>query len=208
MQTGGKFLVGSYRGKAASGCCDPRKAGEFGAENNRVRHRFPGVRHRLAEAGEAAFLSCSMMGDTATGKGPFHARATPQNPARKKEIRRETQTIKKTLPPVRKKPAFLVELYSGALVSSGHRSAPTEPAGETSWTLRGDHPTPARKLPQKSAQKKEFSEAIKRRASIAGGHPAGHYVAIVRGESQRITAIKKELHNGDAGAPKCAKLDT
>lgn len=95
----GKIAVGSSSGKAPSGCCDPRKAGEFGAENNRVRHRFPGVRHRLAEAGEAAFLSCSMMGDTATGKGPFHARATPQNPARKKEIRRETLTIKKTLPP-------------------------------------------------------------------------------------------------------------
>ena len=121
MQTGGKFLVGSSSGKAPSGCCDPRKAGEFGAENNRVRHRFAGVRHRLAEAGEAAFLSCSMMGDTATGKGPFHARATPQN----------------------------------------------------------------------RAQKKEFSEAIKRRASIAGGHPAGHYVAIVRGESVRNWTHKK-----------------
>lgn len=55
MQTGGKFLVGSSSGKAPSGCCDPRKAGEFGAENSRVRHRFAGVRHGLAEAGEAAF---------------------------------------------------------------------------------------------------------------------------------------------------------
>lgn len=172
MQTGGKFLVGSSSGKGMSGCCDPRKPADFKAENSRVRHRFAGVRHGLAEAGEAAFLSCSW--DTTTGKGPFHAHATPQNPARKKEIRRETQTIKKTLPPVRKKPAFLVELYSWC-----------------SWTLRGDHPTPARKLPQKSAQKKEFSEAIKRRASIAGGHPAGHYVAIVRGESVRNWTHKK-----------------
>ena len=106
MQTGGKFLVGSYRGKAMSGCCDPRKTADFKAENSRVRHRFAGVRHGLAEAGEAAFLSCSMMGDTATGKGPFHARATPQNPARKKEIRRETLTIKKTLPPGQKKAGF------------------------------------------------------------------------------------------------------
>ena len=95
----GKIAPGSSSGKAPSGCCDPRKAGEFGAENNRVRHRFPGVRHRLAEAGEAAFLSCSMMGDTATGKGPFHARATPQNPARKKEFPLRNADHKKDFAP-------------------------------------------------------------------------------------------------------------
>lgn len=159
-----------------SGCCDPRKPADFKAENSRVRHRFAGVRHGLAEAGEAAFLSCSW--DTTTGKGPFHAHATPQNPARKKEIRRETQTIKKTLPPVRKKPAFLVELYSWC-----------------SWTLRGDHPTPARKLPQKSAQKKEWQASwfvyhttvYEKNNRI----PRGHFVTIVRGESVRNWTHKK-----------------
>ena len=60
-----------------------------------------------------------------------------------------------------------------------------------SWTLRGKSFAYARKLPQKSAQKKEFSETIKRRASIAGGHPAGHYVAIVRGEVCETGHIKK-----------------
>lgn len=80
----GKIAPGSSSGKAPSGCCNPRKAGDFEAENNRVRHRFAGVRHGLAEAGEAAFLSCSMMGDTTTGKSPFHARATVQNRAQKK----------------------------------------------------------------------------------------------------------------------------
>lgn len=156
MQTGGKFLVGSSSGKGMSGCCDPRKPADFKAENSRVRHRFAGVRHGLAEAGEAAFLSCSW--DTTTGKGPFHAHATPQNPARKKEIRRETQTIKKTLPPVRKKPAFLVELYSGAVVSSGHRSAPTEPAGETSWTFPPEYPMHARANRRKSPHRKKSSK--------------------------------------------------
>lgn len=57
----GRFAVGSSSGEALSGCCDSRKAGEFGAENSRVRLRFVGVRHGLAEAGEAAFPPCSMM---------------------------------------------------------------------------------------------------------------------------------------------------
>ena len=178
MQTGGKFLVGSYRGKAASGCCDPRKAGEFGAENNRVRHRFPGVRHRLAEAGEAAFLSCSMMGDTATGKGPFHARATPQNPARKKEFPLRNADHKKALPPGRKKPAFPAGLYSWR-----------------SWTLRGKSFVYARKLPQKSAQKKEWQASwFVYHATVYEKNnriPRGHFVAIVRGESVRNWTHKK-----------------
>lgn len=67
-----------------SGCCDPRKAGEFGAENSRVRHRFAGVRHGLAEAGEAAFPPWDW--NTTEGKSSFHARATPQNRAQKKEF--------------------------------------------------------------------------------------------------------------------------
>lgn len=113
--------------------------------------------------------------NTTEGKGPFHAHATPQNRAQKKEFPlRNADHKKDSAPRSEKKPAFLVGLYSWR-----------------SWTLRGDHPTPARKLPQKSAQKKEFSEAIKRRASIAGGHPAGHYVAIVRGESVRNWTHKK-----------------
>lgn len=141
MQTGGKFLVGSYRGKAASGCCDPRKAGEFGAENNRVRHRFPGVRHRLAEAGEAAFLSCSMMGDTATGKGPFHAHATPQNPARKKEFPLRNADHKKALPPGRKKPAFPAGLYSWC-----------------AWTFPPEYPMHARANWHKSSHIKKSSK--------------------------------------------------
>lgn len=80
----GKIAPGSSSGKAPSGCCDPRKAGEFGAENNRVRHRFAGVRHGLAEAGEAAFPPWDRW-NTTEGKGPFHAHATAQNRAQKKE---------------------------------------------------------------------------------------------------------------------------
>lgn len=106
MQTGGKFLVGSYRGKAMSGCCDPRKTADFKAENSRVRHRFAGVRHGLAEAGEAAFLSCSMMGDTATGKGPFHAHATAQNRAQKKRDSLRNADHKKDFAPRSKKAGF------------------------------------------------------------------------------------------------------
>lgn len=101
MQTGGKFLVGSSSGKGMSGCCDPRKPADFKAENSRVRHRFAGVRHGLAEAGEAAFLSCSW--DTTTGKGPFHAHATPQNRAQKKEFPLRNADHKKALPPGQKK---------------------------------------------------------------------------------------------------------
>lgn len=59
-----------------SGCCDPRKAGEFGAENNRVRHRFAGVRHGLAEAGEAAFPPWARMEHHHSGKAP----STPTQP--------------------------------------------------------------------------------------------------------------------------------
>lgn len=95
----GKIAVGSSSGKAASGCCDPRKPADFKAENSRVRHRFAGVRHRLAEAGEAAFLSCSMMGDTATGKGPFHAHATAQNRAQKKRDSQRNADHKKDSAP-------------------------------------------------------------------------------------------------------------
>lgn len=106
MQTGGKFLVGSYRGKAPSGCCDPRKAGEFGAENNRVRHRFVGVRHGLAEAGEAAFLSWDRMEHHHRGKAP----STPTQPRktghRKKEFPLRNADHKKALPPGQKKAGF------------------------------------------------------------------------------------------------------
>lgn len=87
MQTGGKFLVGSYRGKAPSGCCDPRKAGEFGAENNRVRLRFAGVRHGLAEAGEAAFPPWDSMEHHHRGK-PL---PRPRNPAKPRTKKRDSQ---------------------------------------------------------------------------------------------------------------------
>lgn len=173
MQTGGKIALGSSSGKAPSGCCDPRKAGEFGAENSRVRHRFAGVRHRLAEAGEAAFPPWARM-EHHRGQRPLPRPRNPAKPRTKKRDSQRNADHKKALPPGRKKPAFPAGLYSWC-----------------AWTLRGDHPTPARKLPQKSAQKKEFSEAIKRRASIAGGHPAGHYVTIVRGESVRNWTHKK-----------------
>ena len=69
MQTGGKLLVGSSSGKAPSGCCDPRKPADFKAENSRVRHRFAGVRHGLAEAGETAFPPWAW--NTTTGERPL-----------------------------------------------------------------------------------------------------------------------------------------
>lgn len=105
MQTGGKFLVGSSSGKAPSGCCDPRKAGEFGAENSRVRHRFAGVRHGLAEAGEAAFLSCSMMGY----RHRERLLPRPRNPAKPRTKKRDSQrnaNHKKDSAPGQKKAGF------------------------------------------------------------------------------------------------------
>lgn len=137
----GKIAPGSSSGKAPSGCCDPRKTADFKAENSRVRLRFVGVRHRLAEAGEAAFLSCSMMGDTATGKGPFHAHATPQNRAQKKRDSQRNADHKKALPPGRKKPAFPAELYSWC-----------------SWTFPLEHPMHARANCRKVPHRKQSSK--------------------------------------------------
>lgn len=138
----GKIAVGSSSGKAPSGCCDPRKAGEFGAENNRVRHRFAGVRHRLAEAGEAAFLSCSMMWGYRHREKPL---PRPRNPAKPRTKKRDSQRNadhkKRLCPPVRKKPAFLVGLYSWC-----------------AWTLRGDRPAPARANWHKSSHIKKSSK--------------------------------------------------
>ena len=102
----GKIAPGSSSGKAPSGCCDPRKTADFKAENSRVRHRFAGVRHGLAEAGEAAFPPCSMMETPPQGKAPSTPAQPHKTAHRKKEIRRETQTIKKTLPPGQKKAGF------------------------------------------------------------------------------------------------------
>lgn len=70
-----------------SGCCDPRKTADFKAENSRVRHRFAGVRHGLAEAGEAAFLSCSMMGYRHRER-PL---PRPRNPAKPRTKKRDSQ---------------------------------------------------------------------------------------------------------------------
>ena len=81
----GKIAPGSSSGKATSGCCDPRKAGEFGAENSRVRLRFVGVRHGLAEAGEAAFPPCSMMEHHHREK-PLPRPRNPAKPRTKKEF--------------------------------------------------------------------------------------------------------------------------
>ena len=44
--------------------------------------------------------------DTATGKGSFHARATPQNPAQKKRDSQRNADHKKALPPGQKKAGF------------------------------------------------------------------------------------------------------
>ena len=61
--------------------------------------------------------------DTATGKGPFHAHATAQNRAQKKEFPLRNADHKKRLcPPVRKKPAFLVGLYSWCSLTSWRES--------------------------------------------------------------------------------------
>lgn len=83
----GKIAVGSSSGKAPSGCCDPQKAAEFGMENSRVRHRFAGVRHGLAEAGEAAFPPWDRM---------EHHRGQrllprPRNPAKPRTKKRDSQ---------------------------------------------------------------------------------------------------------------------
>lgn len=167
MQTGGKFLVGSSSGKAPSGCCDPRKPADFKAENSRVRHRFAGVRHGLAEAGETAFPPWARMEHHHRGKAP----STPMQPYK-------TAHRKKAWPPVRKKPAFLVGLYSWC-----------------AWTLRGDHPTPARKLARKFPHKKEQQASwFVYHATVYEKNnriPRGHFVTIVRGESVRNWTHKK-----------------
>lgn len=121
-----------------SGCCDPRKTADFKAENSRVRHRFAGVRHGLAEAGEAAFPPWDRM---------EHHRGQrllprPRNPAKPRTEKRDSQRNadhkKDFAPRSEKKPAFLVGRYSWR-----------------STTLWGKSFVYARKLPQKSAQKKE-----------------------------------------------------
>lgn len=77
--------------------------------------------------------------NTTEGKGSFHAHATPQNRAQKKRDSQRNADHKKDFAPrSEKKPAFLVGRYSWR-----------------STTLWGKSFVYARKLPQKSAQKKE-----------------------------------------------------
>ena len=163
-----------------SGCCDPRKPADFETENSRVRHRFAGVRHGLAEAGEAAFPPWDRM-EHHRGQRLLPRPRNPAKPGTEKRVSAEKRRPQKRLcPPVRKKPAFLVGLYSWC-----------------AWTLRGDRPAPARKLPQKVRTEK-------RAASIVVCIPRGSRYHCTR-EISKNHRYKKELHNGDAGAPKCAK---
>lgn len=101
----GKIAPGSSSGKATSGCCDTRKAGEFGAENSRVRLRFVGVRHGLAEAGEAAFPPCSMMEHHHREK-PLPRPRNRTKPRTKKEFPLRNAGHKKDFAPGQKKAGF------------------------------------------------------------------------------------------------------
>ena len=98
----GKIAPGSSSGKATSGCCDPRKPADFEAENSRVRLRFVGVRHGLAEAGEAAFPPCSMMEHHHREK-PLPRPRNPAKPRTKKRDSQRNADHKKALPPGQKK---------------------------------------------------------------------------------------------------------
>ena len=168
----GKIAVGSSSGKAPSGCCDPRKTADFKAENSRVRHRFAGVRHGLAEATgwqrprKPLFLPGTGW-NTTEGKGSFHARATPQNRAQKKEFPLRNADHKKDSAPRSEK---------SRLFPLGFTRGVPRHCGESLSCARAN----CRKSPH-HATVCEKNNRI----------PRGHYVAIVRGESQRITAIKK-----------------
>ena len=105
--------------------------------------------------------------NTTEGKGSFHARATPQNPARKKRDSQRNADHKKDSAPGRKKPAFPAGLYSWC-----------------TWTLRGDRPAPARANRRKSPHRKKSS-------THRGLYTTGITLPLYAGESQRITAIKK-----------------
>ena len=81
----GKIAPGSSSGKATSGCCDPRKPADFEAENSRVRLRFVGVRHGLAEAGKAAFPPWARM-EHHRGQRLLPRPRNPAKPRTKKEF--------------------------------------------------------------------------------------------------------------------------
>lgn len=142
MQTGGKFLVGSSSGKAPSGCCDPRKPADFKAENSRVRLRFVGVRHGLAEAGEAAFLSCSMMEHHHRGK-PLPRPRNPAKPRTKKRDSQRNADHKKGFAPRSKKAGFsrgaLLVVCLDIAGRSSHARAQTAAKPRTEKRVFGGH---------------------------------------------------------------------
>lgn len=142
MQTGGKFLVGSSSGKAPSGCCDPRKPADFKAENSRVRHRFAGVRHGLAEAGEAVFLSCSMMGYRHRER-PLPRPHNPAKPRTKKRDSQRNADHKKDSAPGQKKAGFscgaLLVVCLDIAGRSSHARAQTAAKVRTEKRVFGGH---------------------------------------------------------------------
>lgn len=110
--------------------------------------------------------------NTREGKGPFHARATAQNRAQKKEFPLRNADHKKALPPGQKKPAFPAGLYSWR-----------------SWTLWGKSLVYARANCRKVPHRKQSSKH-------RGLGTTVNHVTIVRGESVRNCGHKKARGSG------------
>lgn len=112
--------------------------------------------------------------NTTEGKGSFHARATPQNRAQKKEFPLRNANHKKDSAPRSEKSRLFPLGFTRGM--PGH-------CGEI--------------VPRPRAQTAAKVRTEKRAASIVvciprgRSYTRGHFVTIVRGESQRITAIKK-----------------
>lgn len=138
----GKIAVGSSSGKAPSGCCDPRKPADFKAENSRVRHRFAGVRHGLAEGGEAVFLSCSMMGYRHRER-PLPRPHNPAKPRTKKRDSQRNADHKKDSAPGQKKAGFscgaLLVVCLDIAGRSSHARAQTAAKVRTEKRVFGGH---------------------------------------------------------------------
>lgn len=127
---------------------------------------------------------------------PASGSATPQNTS---DFRVKKVGFLFYFAPHRKKRAYLKPLYSGALVPGGHRSAPTEPAGETpghSGKLthtRAQRPVEARGRP--------LSPHGRERTRPAGKGPLPR-------PKRRKMSIEKKIRWHCMGCPKRAKSRT
>ena len=127
--------------------------------------------------------------NTTEGKGSFHARATPQNRAQKKEFSLRNADHKKDFaPPGQKKAGF--SRWALLVVC-------LDIAGEV-FRIRAQTAAKVR------TEKRVASIVVCIPRELSYTTRAFRYHC-TRGISKNHR-YKKELHNGDAGAPKCGKL--